>query len=486
MKFYGIVNKIKIDHKPGVYGRRNYNEQEIETIEKSDEDFFSSIGSFFSSEPTKKITLQQEDPNGNYIVIDHALLEGNFNIDQDTDLFYGLFDKYLLKESAFETLMKSQGGSVLIIVERDKIPTFMHYGGESGKFNFGLYCPHPKRDDILFPIDGYSNLIKNMILEETLRAYEALGAKSISIEDLTDLKMEGSYSQNGASVKGNVSLNKEVLREKTFGKGVFDPNRALKNSMFIHDLPNVMTTVKARIHGNQLVEKFSETVNLSVGLDVGVIEAFSSTLKVDYHRKWKIEVVFYDKNDIQVSNNLDNSILNINLDIINRLSEKVKYIFKNNTLSQIEIGLSVLTEEDLRVLNSLSDQQKNILLDEIIELTVCDGKITAKELEFILSICDKLKLDINKAIQDLSANYLATLFFLKQSAVEVNDMILFPIPVNNYKAQFYKNNRIFLFDSSDKIVAKGTYQNGGRKIVLDGGKIAESPNIYKNIISLIK
>jgi hypothetical protein len=55
-------------------------------------------------------------------------------------------------------------------------------------------------------------------------------------------------------------------------------------------------------------------------------------------------------------------------------------------------------------------------------------------------------------------------------------------------AQFYTNNRIFIYDdtkSPSVIMAKGTYSNGGQKIVIDNGKTIVSQNVWNNLISTL-
>ena len=60
-----------------------------------------------------------------------------------------------------------------------------------------------------------------------------------------------------------------------------------------------MTTIQGRIDGNQLTEEFSEKINLSVGLDIGVLDLFSGNVGFNYNRTWRFAIEFYDKNEIQ-------------------------------------------------------------------------------------------------------------------------------------------------------------------------------------------
>ncbi len=151
--------------------------------------------------------------------------------------------------------------------------------------------------EYLIPLNNSNELIKIFILEETIRAFEALGAKKIEIEDKTSIDINAKGNDEKVKVSSEFHHNKQILRNKKFGKGTFDPDRALNENLFIHDFPNIMTTIKARINGNQILDEFTETINLSAGLDISVLNFFGGNIDFNYKRKWYFKVEFYDKND---------------------------------------------------------------------------------------------------------------------------------------------------------------------------------------------
>lgn len=326
MTYYGIIDKMQSKHKSGIYGRRKLNEEESLELEYilnntgfkgiTWDDFIPFWGwaklawripliyKFVKLRNLEKeaISLQHSHEGGNQnkkILISNNILNNYYKIGKDAPLFYGLLDNFLLKDIAFEKIMKSKGGSELVIVERDSLPkNINHYGGENGRFSTGIYCSHPKDETQLIPLENSNELIKNLILEEILNAYEALGAKKIVIEDKTNLTGNVTGTGKGVKVDLEGGYKKEILREKNFGKGTFDPERALKDKYFIHDYPNVKTTISGRINGNQTLEKFEETVSLNAGLDVDVLNLYKANANFEYTRKWYFEVEFYDKNDL--------------------------------------------------------------------------------------------------------------------------------------------------------------------------------------------
>ena len=55
------------------------------------------------------------------------------------------------------------------------------------------------------------------------------------------------------------------------------------------------------------------------------------------------------------------------------------------------------------------------------------------------------------------------------------------------QATFWNNDRVFFSPfGSTQVLAKGTYFNGGKKIVLDGGKTIESDSVWLNLLNAIK
>jgi hypothetical protein len=75
-------------------------------------------------------------------------------------------------------------------------------------------------------------------------------------------------------------------------------------------------------------------------------------------------------------------------------------------------------------------------------------------------------------------------YFFKNLAVETSELLIVSFNDSKNKAQFYKNNRLFIFDKSNNILAKGGYLIGGKKIVLDSGKSFESNFVLEKKIGI--
>ena len=53
-------------------------------------------------------------------------------------------------------------------------------------------------------------------------------------------------------------------------------------------------------------------------------------------------------------------------------------------------------------------------------------------------------------------------------------------------AQFYKNNRVIIFNQKNEIVVKGNYSNGGKIITLETGKEITGDSVFQNLLKTIK
>lgn len=67
-----------------------------------------------------------------------------------------------------------------------------------------------------------------------------------------------------------------------------------------------------------------------------------------------------------------------------------------------------------------------------------------------------------------------------------DDVVIAPFNDKKNFAQFYKNNRVIIFDSNKNILAKGSYSNGGYNITLDNGKEISSNSVWDNLLQTIK
>jgi hypothetical protein len=77
---------------------------------------------------------------------------------------------------------------------------------------------------------------------------------------------------------------------------------------------------------------------------------------------------------------------------------------------------------------------------------------------------------------------------LSNTGLKPNQSGILIIPFNDSKnsAQFYNNNRIFIFDADKNVVAKGTYSDGGKSIKLDSGSKIASGSVFSNLLKIVK
>lgn len=54
------------------------------------------------------------------------------------------------------------------------------------------------------------------------------------------------------------------------------------------------------------------------------------------------------------------------------------------------------------------------------------------------------------------------------------------------QAQFYTNDRVFIFDKNGNVLNKGKYEDGGKKIILDSGKVISGNSVWQNLLDILK
>lgn len=254
--------------------------------------FFDGISKAFQNQKFQKLEDFNSEHDG--ILITRKSLKGIFDIN-DKELVFGKLTPKVLR-----SIFQQQPDSTITIRPIDKIPEFLkHFSGSDGKFNEGLWVSHPKHKNTLLPLRNLTEKVKQLILEETIRAYEALGAKRILIEDITSLSQSSKSRIQAVSTSNNYSRDQFTQREKEYGPGVFDPERAKKDKLFIWDIPAVKTTIDARIYGNQTLEKFTEKIKLNIGIEVETLKALNSvSANMTVEQEWRFLVEFYPKEQI--------------------------------------------------------------------------------------------------------------------------------------------------------------------------------------------
>jgi uncharacterized tellurite resistance protein B-like protein len=172
-------------------------------------------------------------------------------------------------------------------------------------------------------------------------------------------------------------------------------------------------------------------------------------------------------------------------EFITQIIDNIDFSFYTSAKLKVDLQLSSQSDVDFKVLADSLKSDKDSLLIDMISLAKRDGELHAKEFEYIMQVCEKLNLDRKFVINELGANYLAIKYYLKDLAIETSDVLVVSFNSSKNNAQFYKNNRIFIIDTSNKILKKGIYLNGGKKIVLDNGVTFESTIIIENLIKTV-
>ncbi len=233
-------------------------------------------------------------PSGG-ILIPSALLALGLRVHADPVL-YGLFNS----SSQVRRTFFAEGGNVdLLILPHDVAAKhFRHHGGTTGLFSRGLYVPHPKDPQTLVPARTAAQTLRDEMLQDWVRAFEALGAKTIVICDTTVARAEGKLQSTGtASLAAELKaqFGKAVVRESTYDQGTYEPGRALLNKKWLGDFPTIGAIIEGRQNGRQLTYREQVRIDASFGIDTKALRAWGASIKGGYNRSFELAVEFYPR-----------------------------------------------------------------------------------------------------------------------------------------------------------------------------------------------
>jgi hypothetical protein len=142
-----------------------------------------------------------------------------------------------------------------------------------------------------------AELNKKLLLEKMILVLESLGLKYLKITDLSShsgkLKINAIGQGNG---EANYNAENLVLREKKYGKTIYNPEIAINELDNLKQIPKIISTIKGRIENNLLSEKLVEQFRLNAGITVN-IASIAAELEFKLNNSWEIELEFYPKDD---------------------------------------------------------------------------------------------------------------------------------------------------------------------------------------------
>ena len=151
--------------------------------------------------------------------------------------------------------------------------------------------------------NGISQKIKelsNNLIEDILKVFEYLGAKSIQIIDQTEFSAETNVSvpaQVPVDVNIAVNFSKYILREKHFGINPMNLKEAQKLFSLFHNMPKIYGVIKSRTESNLVSESFTEKIAFGANVKVSA-QGVGVGAKFNHARNWAIHLSFYDKSEL--------------------------------------------------------------------------------------------------------------------------------------------------------------------------------------------
>jgi uncharacterized tellurite resistance protein B-like protein len=179
----------------------------------------------------------------------------------------------------------------------------------------------------------------------------------------------------------------------------------------------------------------------------------------------------------------DGEVKEVERQYLEQIIDKEEFTFIQKAKLKVDVRLSSMTTVDWDKLRSMAHADKLALIVDMLALAKRDGQVHVNELKYLLEVCDELGMDSAFAVSELGFNQNAAAMFLGPTAVVANDILHVADPEQRFKAQFYTNDRVFLFDQGNKVLNKGTYKVGGRMIRYDDGRSVRSDDVVANLLA---
>jgi uncharacterized protein (DUF697 family) len=172
-------------------------------------------------------------------------------------------------------------------------------------------------------------------------------------------------------------------------------------------------------------------------------------------------------------------------EFINQIIDASDFSYFTKGKLKVDLQLAGQSEVDFGLLASAGKSSLESLLIDMVALAKRDGNIHPKEFSYIMEVCQKLNLDTRFVIDELGANYMALKYLFRELVTEGKDVLILSFNGAKNEAQFYTNNRVFIYEQQNQILKKGSYSNGGRRIRTDDGRVFEGNNIVDNLYAAI-
>jgi hypothetical protein len=229
------------------------------------------------------------------VIVHYSSIAKNYKDAHKKNEFYGAF----VSPKQMQKILEADGtNSEIIITSVDTAQhSFDHIG--KGFFSPGKYIFHPKKLNVLVPFDSYHSILLNEHDEEFVQFFASLGAKTISINTIEGVTIDGT-AVIPARGKGKVKYTNDETADKIyeFFPQTINIDTILDNKVWIQDFPKMLTFLETR--KSHRLKKFTESVNIntSFGVDVDVMLQFDSKFTWNKNSSYRYEIEFYSEKEL--------------------------------------------------------------------------------------------------------------------------------------------------------------------------------------------
>jgi hypothetical protein len=209
-----------------------------------------------------------------------------------------LFSRVAVEKQLPAVLAADGGNSAVHVLSQRRARTHLRRQG-GGILEDGVYCLHPKREDVLVPLASYHADLLAEMQREARVTMGRLGAKKLTIETMEGVSFGGSVVSRVPLKSGGFDLQGASKEERSvtyeWGSPTYEPEAALRDCLLLQDNAGVMTIVDQRRTSN--LTKFEEfsRIDTRFGVGLDVMSVFKVGFAWAAESTYRYSVEFFDR-----------------------------------------------------------------------------------------------------------------------------------------------------------------------------------------------
>lgn len=241
----------------------------------------------------KKEKLIEGKEKNNLDLFENAIIIPNKFVDNSSNIFNDIiFDGVFKNSLQFKEIFPSNRISELIVLTKKEAKRIFTF---SENISLGLNKSNDANNE-LYPISNFSQKKWENLTLRIRRVFSMLGAKRISIVDVTDTSIETDINIKAKATKCGfgVEFSHSFNISEEISECYYDKEKANELLNSLKEYPQFHETAIQIINGIKRNHfEFEERINLNFDLGLDTLAVFQGCMKGGYSRQFKVTLDFF-------------------------------------------------------------------------------------------------------------------------------------------------------------------------------------------------